>query len=546
MKLTKIAEEVLKSRYYLKDKDGNITEDFEHLCRRVSEAVAEVDRSYKDDYLKTFDDFYEIIHSLKFLPNSPTLMNAGTKKGQLSACFVLPIKDNLKSIFETLKKSAIIHKSGGGTGFSFSDLRPAGDIVASTKGVSSGPISFMQIYDMATNIIKQGGKRRGANMGILHITHPDILSFIKSKEKEGFLTNFNISVSLGKDEISTIKNGGFIPLINPRTKKTEKKIKAEKLFDEISYYAWLTGDPGLINLYAINFSNPTPHLGYINATNPCGEQPLLPYESCTLGSINLAKFVKNKRIDYEELKRVVRIAIHFLDNVLDANSYPFREIEKISKRNRKIGLGVMGFADALILMNVAYSSKYALQIAEDIMRFINEQAVFASENLAKKRGAFPEFSRSIYSKRGDKKRRNATVTTIAPTGTISIIAGTSSGIEPIFSFKLKRRILDREFEDIHPLYRELKDRKEYDKKIFETTFDIKPEQHLMMQFAFQKYTENAVSKTVNLPSNAKVEDVKEIFKLALELNLKGITIYRDKSKPKQTLNFCNLNPDKEC
>lgn len=546
MYLTEIAEEILKSRYYLKDKEGNIIENFEGLCKRISTAIAEIDRDYNLNPSKSFESFFEIIYSLKFLPNSPTLMNAGIKNGQLSACFVLPIKDSLKSIFETLKKTAIIHKSGGGTGFSFSSLRPEGDVVASTKGVSSGPISFMQIFDFATNIIKQGGKRRGANMGILHITHPDIESFIKCKENEGNLTNFNISVSLDKLQIESIKKDGVISLINPRTKKVVKTILAKKIFDDICYYAWKTGDPGLVNLYSINSSNPTPSLGYIEATNPCGEQPLLPNESCTLGSINLSKFVKNKNIDYDELKRVIHISVHFLDNILDANHYPFKEIEKISKRNRKIGLGIMGFADALILMNIPYSSKYALQIAEDIMSFINTEAISASQNLAKKRGPFPAFFKSIYYKKGFKERRNATVTTIAPTGTISLIAGTSSGIEPIFSFKIKRRILDKEFEDIHPLYLKLKDNKNYEKKIFETAFDINPSHHLLIQYAFQKHTENAVSKTVNLTENSSVDDVKEIFKMALELNLKGITIYRDKSKPKQTLNFCNLNPDREC
>lgn len=546
MKLTSIGEEVLRTRYYLKDKDGDVLENFELLCIRVSKAIAEVEKIYNGNSSKIYESFFEIINSLKFLPNSPTLMNAGTTKGQLSACFVLPIKDSLKSIFETLKRSAIIHKSGGGTGFSFSRLRPAGDIVSSTKGVSSGPISFMQIFDIATNIIKQGGKRRGANMGVLNITHPDIEDFIKCKVKEGFLTNFNISVSFHKKAIEAIFKNGYIPLINPHTKAIEKNIPADKLLEDISYNAWKTGDPGIINLFSINSANPTPSLGHIEATNPCGEQPLLPNECCVLGSVNLSKFVKNKTIDYEELKRVIHIAVHFLDNVIDANFYPFKEIERISKKTRKIGLGVMGFADALILMNIAYSSKAALQFAEDIMRFINEEAILASQNLAKKRGPFPAFPKSIYSKQGKKERRNATVTTIAPTGSISIIAGTSSGIEPIFSFKVKRRILDKEFEDIHRLYEEFKNGKEFNEKVFESAFDIKPEQHLLMQQSFQKYTENAVSKTVNLPNSAKVEDVKEIFKMALRLNLKGVTVYRDQSKAKQTLSFCSLNPDIAC
>lgn len=546
MKLSDIAEEILKERYYLKDEEGNIIENFDGLCKRVSKYIAEVDRKYDQNPKKNFESFYEIIYSLKFLPNSPTLMNAGTKKGQLSACFVLPISDSLRSIFETLKKTAIIHKSGGGTGFSFSRLRPEKDIVASTHGVSSGPISFMKIYDFSTSIIKQGGKRRGANMGILHITHPDIEFFIKCKEQEGVLTNFNISVSLDKESIIAIKENGIITLTNPRTKNIVRKIPAQKILDDISYHAWKTGDPGIINLYAINLFNPTPSLGTIEAVNPCGEQPLLPYESCTLGSINLSKFVKNNSIDFEELKRIVHIAVNFLDNVIDANYFPFKIIEKVTKRTRKIGLGVMGFADALLLLNIPYSSKEALKLAEEIMFFINNEAVLASQELAKKRGPFPAFTKSIYHKKGEKERRNATVTTIAPTGTISLIAGTSSGIEPIYSFKLKRKILDREFDDVHPFYEQLINNPAFDKKIFETAFDIKPEHHLLIQYSFQKFTENAVSKTVNLPENTTPEEVKEIFKMALDLNLKGVTVYRDKSKSKQTLNFCNLNPEKEC
>lgn len=547
--LTKVALEVLKSRYFLKNEKGEIIEDFNQLAFRVANAISEADKVFepKAQITRTIDKFYDLIFNLKFLPNTPTLMNAGTKNGQLAACFVLPIEDSLKSIFNTLKYTALIHQSGGGTGFSFSKLRPRGDTVSSTHGVSSGPVSFMKIFDIATSIIKQGGKRRGANMGILRVDHPDIFEFIACKDSLDAFKNFNISVGLTKDFLLSLKNQGNINLVNPRTKKVEKIIAAKEIFENIVYYAWKTGDPGIINLDTINSTNPTPQLGQIEATNPCGEQPLLPYESCTLGSINLTKFIKNNNIDYESLEKTVFDAVHFLDNVVELNRYPINAIEKMSKKTRKIGLGVMGFADLLILLNIPYESQAALSLAGDLMKFISERAVIKSRELAKKRGAFPAFSKSIYAYKNEPERRNATVTTIAPTGTISIIAGVSSGIEPVFSFFLKRNILDREFEEIHPIYEKyLKEGKKIDKKIFVTAYEISPLWHLKIQEAFQRFTENAVSKTINLPETANVDTVKEIFLTAIEANLKGVTIYRDKSRPKQTLNFCNINPEKEC
>lgn len=550
MELSKTSKEVLQKRYFLKDKDGNVIEDFHMLMRRVAKAIAKADLIFgatKKDVDRTEELFFEMLSELKFLPNSPTLMNAGTKKAQLAACFVLPIKDTLKDIFETLKNAALIHQSGGGTGFSFSKLRPKGDIVKTTQGVSSGPVSFMRIFDIATDIIKQGGKRRGANMGVLSATHPDILEFISCKEDGFSFRNFNLSVALDEMVIDTIRKKANFNLINPRTNTIVKDISSKEFMDLISYNAWKSGDPGILNLTAIQKSNPTPHLGRIEATNPCGEQPLLPYESCTLGSINLVKFVRNNDIDYKELEKTVKTAVHFLDNVIEVNCYPLAQIEEMSKKNRKIGLGIMGFADMLILLDISYKSTAALNMAEDIMKFINEKAIHASRELAKKRGAFPAFGESTYARMGEKGRRNATVTTIAPTGTISIIAGVSSGIEPNFAFKVKRAVMDSVFEEVHPIFQRYeRDGKAINKDIFLTAFDIPPEKHLEIQRAFQKHTENAVSKTINLPENATVGDVKDIFLKAIDMGLKGVTVYRNNSKPTQTLTICNINPDKEC
>ncbi len=558
-KLTVNALEVLKKRYLLKDENGNIIETPEGMFRRVARAIAEVDKIYGDDYRKSEKEFFEVMTKLEFLPNSPTLFNAGTPLGQLSACFVIPVKDSLESIFNAVKIMALIEQSGGGVGFDFSELRPKGDIVKSTKGEASGPVSFMRVFDVATDVIKQGGKRRGAMMGILRVDHPDILDFIVAKSKEGILSNFNISVAITDEFMDALEKDRKYELINPRTKKPVKKLKAKKVWDLIIENAWRTGDPGVIFIDEINRHNPTPEIGKITATNPCGEQPLLPYESCNLGSINLSRMVENGEINWKKLKEVVRVAVHFLDNVIDANKYPLPEIEKMTKANRKIGLGVMGFAELLIKLKIPYNSEKALKLAEKVMKFISEEARKMSVELGLRRGSFPNFEKSIWKKRY-KAMRNATVTTIAPTGSISIIAGCSSGIEPLFAISFMRNVLEgtRLFE-VNPIFeRVAKERGFYSvkllekitktgsiqklkevpkdvKKIFVTAFDIKPEWHVKMQAAFQKYVDNAVSKTINLPFQATKRDVEKAFKLAYKLKCKGITVYRYGSKSKQVL-----------
>jgi ribonucleoside-diphosphate reductase alpha chain len=557
--LTFNAIQVLKNRYLLKDKKGKIIETPEGLFRRVARAVAKIDKKYKQNPKKSEKEFYEVMFNKEFLPNSPTLMNAGTPLSQLSACFVLPIEDDLVSIMDSVKYMAIIHKSGGGTGFDFSKLRPTGDIVFSTKGIASGPVSFMKIHDVSTEVVKQGGKRRGANMGVLDTIHPDILTFINAKSNEGELKNFNISVKITNAFMNKVTKNQSYNLVNPRTKKVVGKLNAKKVFDSIIQSAWKTGDPGLVFIDEINRRNPTPALGKIESTNPCGEQPLYSYESCNLGSINLAKFIKNKKVDWSRLKRVVSIAVHFLDNVIDTNKYPLPRIEKMTKANRKIGLGVMGFAELLIQLNLPYDSKQAVAFAEKLMKFISTQAREASINLAKTRGSFPNFKKSIWAKKY-KRIRNATLTTIAPTGTISIIAGCSSGIEPLFAVSYMRDVLDGTklietnpyFEKIakeHSLYskeimnkiamtgsvRGIKKIPLNLKRLFQTALEIKPEWHVRLQAAFQKYTDNAVSKTINFPKTAKTSEVRKAFLLAWKLKCKGITVYRYGSKPEQVL-----------
>jgi len=561
LKLTLNAISVLERRYLRKDDEGNVIETPAEMLRRVAHAVAAADNLYdkRADMKKTEEEFYKVMSSLEFLPNSPTLMNAGTDIGQLSACFVLPVNDSIEGIFDALKYMALIHKSGGGTGFSFSNLRPKGDVVRSTKGVASGPISFMSIFDAATDVIKQGGRRRGANMGILRVDHPDIFEFITAKEKEGILSNFNVSVGITDAFMEALEKDGEYELINPRTEKPVKRVKARDVFDLIVTMAWRTGDPGLIFLDEINQCNPTSQVGRIESTNPCGEVPLLPYESCNLGSINLSKMVKDGEIDWEELGRTVRLGIHFLDNVIDANEYPLPEIEKMTRANRKIGLGVMGFAEMLIQLGIAYDSEEGVSTAEKVMAFISEEARKKSVQLGEERGSFPDFSGSTWDEHGYRAMRNATVTSIAPTGTISIISGTSSGIEPLFAVSYVRNVMGTQLFEVNPFFEKIAgDRGFYStellteiakygsiqgitqiptdvRRTFVTALDIAPEWHVKMQAAFQKHTDNAVAKTVNLPQEATMEDVRRIFLLAHKLKCKGITVYRYGSKREQVL-----------
>jgi len=555
--LSQTAIRVLAERYLLKNNKGKIIETPARMFSRVAKAVAKAETNYKKSTTKAEKEFYAIMSKLEFLPNSPTLMNAGAELGQLSACFVLPVEDSIKSIFKAVEHMAIIHKSGGGTGFNFSKIRPKGDIVKSTKGQASGPLSFMTVFDKTTDVIKQGGKRRGANMGILDISHPDIVEFINSKTKEGTLKNFNISVAVTEKFMQAVKKNEEFWLVNPRTNKTTKRVSAKVIFSILSTAAWGHGDPGIIFIDEINEKNPVPQAGRIESTNPCGEQPLLPYESCNLGSINLSKMVKNSKPDWKRLKKTVRTAVHFLDNIIDVNKFPLLEIEEQTKANRKIGLGVMGFADMLAKMRMPYDSDKTLAFAEKLMKFITTEARKKSEELGKERGNFPNFDKSIYPKK-HKHMRNATVTTIAPTGTISTFADVNSGIEPFFAMAYVREILEgtkmletnKTFEnaakqkgaytkellakiakkgsiqDIKGIPKELK-------RVFKTALEIKPEWHVKIQAAFQKYTDNAVSKTVNLPKDAKDADVQKIFLLAHKLKCKGVTVYRYGSKKEQ-------------
>ncbi len=558
-KLTVNALEVLNRRYLLKDETEKVIETPSRMFMRVAKAISKADAKYGEKPIESEKTFYSMMAKLEFLPNSPTLFNAGTQLGQLSACFVLPVEDSLDSIFTAVKNMALIEKSGGGVGFDFSKLRPKGDIVKSTKGVASGPLSFMRVFDTATEIIKAGGKRRGAMMGILRVDHPDIFEFITSKQKPGFLSNFNISVAVTDEFMKTLKEKGEYWLVNPRNNEKIRRVNTEEIWSLIAKSAWQSGDPGVIFIDEINRHNPTPEVGKIEATNPCGEQPLLPYESCNLGSINLSRMVIDGDVNWDKLRETVRNAVHFLDNVIDVNRYPLKEIEEITKANRKIGLGVMGFADMLIKLKIPYNSEKALELAEKLMKFIDEEAHKKSEEIAEKRGSFPNFEKSVWKDRYSAMR-NATVTTIAPTGSISIIAGSSSGIEPIFAISFIRNVLGgtRLFET-NPLFERIaKERGFYSaklleeiaktgsvqkidsvpediKKIFVTALDITPEWHVRMQAAFQKYTDNAVSKTVNMPKEATVEDVRKVFELAWKLKCKGVTVFRYGSKPEQVL-----------
>ncbi|MGQ9787850.1 MAG: vitamin B12-dependent ribonucleotide reductase [Candidatus Hadarchaeaceae archaeon] len=563
LKLNLNAIRVLQRRYLLRDESGNIIETPSQLFHRVAKAVASADALYGSANLaETEDKFYRMMANLEFLPNSPTLMNAGVPLGQLAACFVIPVEDSMAGIFDSLKTMALIHQSGGGTGFSFSRLRPAGDIVKSTKGVASGPVSFMKVFDVATDVIKQGGKRRGANMGVLRVDHPDILEFITAKVKEDALVNFNISVGVTDAFMEAVKRDEEYDLINPRTGSAEKRLRAREVFDLIVNMAWKTGDPGLIFLDEIKRHNPTPRLGQIEATNPCGEVPLLPYESCILGSINLSKMITEGGIDWEKLRSTVRNAVHFLDNVIDINRYPIPEIERMTKLTRKIGLGVMGFAEMLLEMGIPYNSAEALQKAEEVMKFISEEGLKMSVELAEERGSFPAFAESLWANRGYRCLRNATVTTIAPTGTISIIAGTTSGIEPLFAVAYVRNVMSGiQLIEVNQTFQRIATKRgfysrelmvklsrlasikgvdeipEKVRRVFVTAFDVSPEWHVRMQAVFQKHTDNAVSKTINLPSEATPEEVRRAFLLAHELKCKGITVYRYGSKAKQVLSI---------
>ena len=566
MPLSENALNILKRRYLQRDEDNKLIESPEEMFQRVAKTVASSDKLYNNntDLQRTETEFFEMMYNLEFLPNSPTLMNAGRPLGQLSACFVIPIADSMEGIFEALKSSALIHKSGGGTGFSFSNLRPKGSSVKSTGGIASGPVSFMKLFNLSTEIIKQGGKRRGANMGILKINHPDILEFITCKFNNKELENFNISVGLTEDFFRAVDADLDYDLISPHSNLVVKRLSATKVFNLIAETAWKSGDPGIVFIDRINEENPTPELSKIESTNPCGEQPLLPFESCNLGSINLSLMTKENNsthgIDYDKLKNIIYEAVHFLDNVIDINKYPLPEIHEITLKTRKIGLGVMGFADMLCKLGIPYNSDEAVTIAEKVMDYIHTQSKMASAELAKNRGSFPAFDKSIYKQKGIEYR-NATTTTIAPTGTLSIIAGTSSGIEPLYALSYIRKAAEQEFIEVNPLFKawvteagfhsnsfiqkisnagsiqDIGEIPEEIRRIFVTAYDIGPEWHVKIQAAFQKYTDNAVSKTVNLRNEATIDQVKEVFKLAYKHKLKGITIYRDESKDEQVLNI---------
>jgi ribonucleoside-diphosphate reductase alpha chain len=577
------AIKVLEKRYFLKDAAGKPLEDTSALFKRVADAVAAGDKkSSSDEIAKLASEFYSMMINREFMPNSPTLMNAGKPGGQLSACFVLPVPDSLEGIFETCKNAALIHKTGGGTGFSFSRLRPANDPVASSCGVASGPVSFMTVYDAATEAIRQGGTRRGANMGMLRVDHPDIELFIAAKRETDRLNNFNISVAITDLFMKALADDGEYDLIHPSSGKPVKKLRARAIFDAIVENAHATGEPGLVFIDRINAHDPVRlHLDEegnviagtedIEATNPCGEQPLGPGDACNLGSINVAQFVDeaNKDFDWKRLERTIKQSVRFLDNVIDANTYPLQFIARATLNNRRIGLGIMGWAEALIKLGISYDSEEALTAAESLMQFFQNTAHAASRELAEKRGAFPNWQFTSWHDKGIKLR-NATVTTIAPTGTISIIAGTSSGIEPLFAISYVRRVLGgTELIEVNPLFERIaKERGFYSfelmeqiakegtlkhvdgvpediKKLFVSSHDISFEWHVRMQAAFQKFTDNAVSKTINFPVEASCDDIEKAYLLAWELSLKGITVYRDASRKSQVLNIAKTDPLKK-
>ena len=596
IKLSQNALKVLEKRYLKRDKNGNSTETTEDMFKRVANVISEGNTALEKEFYNAMAEFY-------FMPNSPTLMNAGRELGQLAACFVLPVEDSLADIFETIKNTALIHQSGGGTGFSFSRLRPKNSIVKSTMGVSSGPVSFMEVFNAATEAVKQGGTRRGANMGILRVDHPDILEFIECKSDCTKLNNFNISVAITDKFMEALKNDEEYELINPQNKLVSKKLNAKKVFDLIIEKAWQNGEPGIIFIDRINKDNPTPHIGEIESTNPCGEVPLLPYEACNLGSINLGKMINGGKLDWNLLEKTVRTAIRFLDNVITVNNYPLPQIKEMVQNNRKIGLGVMGWADLLNSLEISYASKEGVQLAGQVMEFIDYVSKCESVKLAKEKGKFKNFEGSVYDNENylynkfkgksfgkisdekwlelDKKIkengiRNATTTCIAPTGTISMIASASGGIEPLFGLVFSRLILDgTEMLEINPIFEQYaKNHGFYSetlmkeiaktgsiahvdefpqtvKNIFVTAHDIAPYWHVKMQAAFQLHTDNAVSKTVNLQENATKQDIADIYMLAYENNLKGITVYRNNSRTFQPMNIndkdiTNIQTTKKC
>jgi len=564
--LTPQAITILEKRYLKKDAQGKVIESPEEMFWRVARNVAEAERFYgnRTSPEELSEVFFRMMASLNFLPNSPCLMNAGRDLQQLAACFVLPVEDSLDAIFETVKQTALIHQSGGGTGFSFTHLRPKDDTVQSTGGMASGPLSFMRVFNMATEVIKQGGTRRGANMGVLRVDHPDIMEFITVKQQPNEMLNFNLSVGITKAFMEALEKDDQYGLINPRTKKEVSRIRAKEVLETIVSAAWETGDPGILFLDRINESNPTPELGEMESTNPCGEVPLLPYEPCVLGSINLSQMVKKGdkgwEADFEKIRRTVRDAVHFLDNVIDMNQYPLPQIDQMAKGNRKIGLGVMGLAHFFIRLGIPYNSQKALEVVKGLMSFIQYQARERSIELAEERGVFPNYKGSIYDRSGGMRLRNATVTTIAPTGTLSLLANCSSGIEPLFAIQYTRRALEgMEFQVMDPLFIELGEKEGFlkqeliqsitegaslkdlsqvpkdVKELFVTTFEISPVWHIKIQATFQEYTDNAVSKTINFPRDATKEEVREAFLISYQERCKGITIYRSGSKGGQVL-----------
>jgi len=565
-RLSANARTVLRQRYLAKNEKGVVIESPLHMFRRVANDIASAEPQARRHTLAR--QFYDVMASLAFLPNSPTLMNAGRPLQQLSACFVLPVDDSLESIFDAVKHQALIHQSGGGTGFSFSHIRPHADRVATTSGLASGPISFMRVFNMSTDVIKQGGTRRGANMGILRVDHPDILDFIALKQQPSEMTNFNLSVGLTDRFMQAVHRDQSYALINPRTAKPVRRVPARTIFDQLVEAAWRSGEPGVLFLDTINGANPTPHLGMIEATNPCGEQPLLAHESCTLGSINVARFLTAQRgrvaIDYARLAAIIPLTVRFLDNVLDRTLFPLTSIESHTKRTRKIGLGIMGFADVLIRLGIPYDIDEALQVADQLMGFIRFHAHEASHRLAQERGTFPAYKGSRLESKGSRQR-NATVTTIAPTGTISILADCSAGIEPLYGINVVHTIMeDIRLERLHPEF--LKQAKARGlplaelrqeigrhesiqhlsgipidlRRLFVTAHDIAPDHHVRMQAVFQRHSDSGVSKTINLPPTATTKEVAAAFLLAHELGCKGLTVYRSGSREHQVLSCSHV------